>query len=68
LQEKKIDFNNLSVQEKHDVLTKFLETSYDFDKDLLPAEMKREAIQEQNYFLDEILHDSSLSDYTNKTQ
>jgi len=68
LEEKNIDIHKLSLQEKHNVLNTFLQTSYNFDKDLLPKELKREAIAQEKYFLDEILHDASLSQYTTKTQ
>jgi len=68
LEEKGIDINTLSTQEKHTILTKFIENDHIFDKDLLPNNLKRESIAKENYFLDEILHDSSLSAYTNKTQ
>jgi len=68
LEDKNIDMEALSIDERYEILTKFLESNYTLDTDLLPADLKRDAIAKEQYFLDEILQDQTLSAYTIKTQ
>ena len=68
LKQQGIDFNSLSPEKKHATLNKFLETHYEHDKAILSDNVKRWSVVKENYFLDEILGDGSLSSYIDKVQ
>ena len=68
LKKQGIDFNSLSPEKKHATLNKFLETHYEHDKALLSDKVKRWSVAKENYFLDEVLGDGSLSSYIDKVQ
>ena len=68
LKQQGIDFNSLSPEKKHATLNKFLETHYEHDKALLSDNVKRWSVAKENYFLDEMLGDGSLSSYIDKVQ
>lgn len=68
LKKQGIDFNSLSPEKKHATLNKFLETNYEHDKALLSDKVKRWSVAKENYFLDEVLGDGSLSSYIDKVQ
>lgn len=68
LQKQGINFNSLTSDEKYIILNKFLETNYNHDTALLSDTIKRWSVAKENYFIDEILGDGSLSGYFDKVQ
>lgn len=68
LKKQGIDFNSLSPEKKHATLNKFLETNYEHDKALLSDNIQRWSVAKENYFVDEVLWDGSLSSYIDKVQ
>lgn len=60
--------SSLSPEKRDQVLDQFFQTHYKNDAELLSDDVNRTEVGKENYFLDEILKDPSISAYTESSQ